>query len=222
MSIRPFIVTIDGPAGVGKSTLAAKIAHSLKIAYLDTGAMFRAVGWMMSLENENPDQKQIEHLILNMTFGLSGTGWNSQVILNGRELGAEIRTEEAGMMASKVGQIKEVRTFLKQAQQNIGRKVSLVAEGRDMGSVVFPDAQYKFFLDASAEIRADRRKKQLERSGTKADYDSILTLIRQRDEQDRNRPIAPLKPARDAIIINTGPHDLEGVYQAIKGYIQPG
>lgn len=205
------IITIDGPAGVGKTTLARRMAGRIGIAYLDSGAMFRAVGWMAGEKNCGHDEKLIKEMLGELNFGLTGSGAESLVLLNSRRLGPEIRTEEAGMLASNIGRMESVRSFLKQAQQKIGSTTPLVAEGRDMGSVVFPEAPFKFFLDASPEVRAGRRHLQLERMGVQADYKTILEQIIKRDDQDRNRAIAPLKPAPEAIIIDTGalgPHEV--------------
>lgn len=198
------IITIDGPAGVGKTTVARQVAAALKIAYLDTGAMFRAVGWMLGPRETMEEPDRVTALLDGICFDLEGSGWDSSLILNGNRLGPEIRTEEVGMWASNVGRLEIVRNFLKKEQQKIGASTSLVAEGRDMGSVVFPDAPCKFFLDASPEIRAGRRQTQLERMGVQADYNTILDQIKKRDHQDRNRAIAPLKPAPDALIVDTG------------------
>ncbi|MFP4083782.1 MAG: (d)CMP kinase [Desulfonatronovibrio sp.] len=204
MNNLPLIITIDGPAGVGKTTVARQAAAALKIAYLDTGAMFRAVAWMLGPGENRDDQNRMSGLLAGTCFDLEGSGWDSSLILNGNMLGPEIRTEEVGMRASNVGRLEIVRNFLKKEQRKIGASTSLVAEGRDMGSVVFPDAPCKFFLDASAEVRAGRRHSQLERMGVQADYNTILDQIKKRDDQDRNRAIAPLKPAPDALIIDTG------------------
>ncbi len=214
------IITIDGPAGVGKSTLAGRLAESFKIAYLDTGAMYRAVGWMLGNEDPDSDQNKLGKILEGLIFGLHGSGWNSRVTLNKNILGDEIRTEEAGMRASDFARLKIVREYLTKSQQNIGQETSLVAEGRDMGSVVFINAHYKFFLDASARVRAERRQAQLLRMRKQADYSLILEQIIKRDEQDRNRAIAPLKPAPDAIVIDTGPMNPDQVFEQMTKHIE--
>ncbi len=219
MNNPPLIITIDGPAGVGKTTIARQLAGNLGIAYLDTGSMFRAVGWMLAQGNLVHDQDTIMKFLADIRFDLEGRGWDSFITLNKQKLGLEIRTEEVGMWASNVGKLEIVRNFLKKAQQIIGASTSLVAEGRDMGSVVFPDARYKFFLDASPGVRAARRQSQLAGMGNQTDYGTILDQIIKRDEQDRNRPIAPLKPAPDAIIIDTSFISPDAVFNEIRKYL---
>lgn len=214
------IITIDGPAGVGKSTLAGRLAESFKIAYLDTGAMYRAVGWMLGNEDPASNQNKLKKILEGLDFGLQGSGWNSRITLNKNILGDEIRTEEVGMLASDFARLEIVREYLTRSQQKIGQETSLVAEGRDMGSVVFINAHYKFFLDASARVRAERRQTQLLRMGKNADYNLILEQIIKRDEQDRNRTIAPLKPAPDAFVIDTGPLNPDQVFGQMRKYIQ--
>jgi len=218
----PLIITIDGPAGVGKTTLARQLAGSMDIAYLDTGAMFRAVGWLLAQRNLSNDEKMIRSLLSEVRFGLEGSGWNSSVTLNKKRLGPEIRTEQVGMWASNAGRLEVVRNFLKKAQQTIGADTSLVAEGRDMGSVVFPEAPFKFFLDAPPKVRAARRQAQLEKMGIQAEYNAILKQIIVRDEQDRNRTIAPLKAAPDAIIIDTGSLSSDEVFSEMKESLKTG
>ncbi len=222
MNAIPLIITIDGPAGVGKTTLARKLADSLDIAYLDTGAMFRAVGLILERKGCGHDQEKIKTILAGISFGLEGSARQSSVTLNNSRLGPEIRTEEVGMLASRAGQLEVVRDFLKETQQRIGGSTSLVAEGRDMGSVVFPGARYKFFLDASPRIRAERRVSQLESMGIKADYGLILAQMIKRDEQDRTRAIAPLRPAPDAYVIDTGKYCPDGVLEEIHRVLQSG
>ena len=155
------IVTLDGPAGVGKTTIARQLADRLGIAYLDTGAMFRSVALFFG---EGSWEKPVDQLVpeLNrLDFDLEGEGSHSELLLNGYPLSPDIRSEEVGLWASHLARIPVVRDFLRRNQQAIGRIASLVAEGRDMGSVVFPTAKHKFFMDASIDVRAKRRHAQL-------------------------------------------------------------
>jgi cytidylate kinase len=214
-----FIVTIDGPAGVGKSTLARRVAGALGIAYLDTGAMFRTIALKSlgapAFESDPPDGGAILRYIGPLEFSLTGAGHSTEIWCNGRKIGKEIRTEQAGMLAARVAAVPEVRELLKRLQQELGTSASLVAEGRDTGTVIFPGAAHKIFLDASVEVRAERRMKQLRAAGEPADLAEITALIRERDDKDRNRAIAPLKPAPDAVIIDTSHLTPEEVFTAI-------
>jgi len=214
------IVTLDGPAGVGKTTLATTLAERLGIAYLDTGAMFRSVAlsfgegaWERSVDQLVPELNRLD-------FDLEGVGRHSELLLNGYPLSSQIRSEEVGLWASHLGRIPVVRDFLRRNQQAIGRMVSLVAEGRDMGSVVFPDAHHKFFLDASIDVRAKRRYSQLKSMGMEEDLERIRAQIRIRDDQDRNRVVAPLKPAPDAVIVDTSALDVDRVLEKILAHIK--
>lgn len=210
------IVTIDGPAGVGKSTMAKRLARLLGIPYLDTGAMFRSVAWKLGPGAREWPEGRLKAALAGLEYGLSGVGEDSVLSLNGIPIGDEIRTEEVGMRASDLATLPVVRTFLKRAQQALGEKYSLVAEGRDMGTVVFPDAPYKFFLDASVRERARRRFLQLKELGAPADQAALEEQIARRDAQDRNRAVAPLKAADDAVVIDTTNMDRDGVLAALK------
>lgn len=215
----PIITTIDGPAGVGKTTLAKRVADALGVAYLDTGAMYRATALILGHGADTLSEDELETKLAGIRFSLSGSGSASTLSVNDRVIGDEIRTEEVGMMASTVGTLPRVRAFLKEQQQAVGAETSLVAEGRDMGTVVFPQASAKIFLDAAPEIRAQRRVYQLLEMGKPADLSQITEQIKARDHQDRNRAIAPLKPAEDAHIIDTSSLDIEGVFDAIMSYV---
>ncbi len=213
------IVTIDGPAGVGKSTMAKQLARHLSIPYLDTGAMFRSIAWKLGEGSWDWDEEKLEAELDSFEYTLSGIGEDSVLSLNGTPIGNEIRTEQVGMWASNVATLPVVRTFLKAAQQSLGARFSLVAEGRDMGTVIFPEAPNKFFLDATVDERANRRFHQLESMGKPADIDELKEQIAKRDHQDRNRAVAPLKAADDAVVIDTTELSKPQVFdELVKGF----
>ena len=201
------IVTLDGPAGVGKSSMAQELAEALKIPYLDTGAMFRSVAWKLGQGSWEWDEARLAKALSSLEFRLHGSGAASSLSLNGVAVGQEIRTETVGLWGSNLAKLPVVRDFLKRAQQDVGKASPLVAEGRDMGSVVFPEARVKFFLDADVNVRAKRRFDQLREQGKSPDLAELTESIRVRDEQDRNRAVAPLKPAPDARIVDTSQLD---------------
>lgn len=199
----PMIVTLDGPAGVGKSTLAKRLAGELGVAFLDTGAMFRAAAYTLGEGAWDWTQGILQQKLGDFEFTLRGSGKDTELLLNGQPLPEAIRSEETGRWASQLAVVPSVRAYMKMAQIYLGQTTSLVAEGRDMGTVVFPGATHKFFLDADPDERARRRCRQLESLGEPADFASIAESIRLRDDQDRNRSIAPLKPAPDAMVVDT-------------------
>ncbi|TIH14921.1 (d)CMP kinase [Marinifilum sp. JC120] len=212
---KPFIVTLDGPAGVGKSTLAKRLADHFEIAYLDTGAMFRGTAWKLGEGSWDWDADKLAEALKGLEFTLSGSGSESILSLNGTPLTDEIRTETVGMWASNMAKIPAVRELQKIAQRNIGETTPLIAEGRDMGTVIFPKAPCKFFLDADLEERARRRFEQLKDMGKSANMAELIEQIRARDDQDRNRKVAPLKPAEDSIIVDTTHLDINGVFDKL-------
>lgn len=215
-----FTVTLDGPAGVGKSTIAKMVAEKLGIAYLDSGAMFRTLALCLGPDAQALDAGELARRMEGNVFSLAGCGAETELFCNGRKVGNEIRTEEAAAMAARIGTMPLVREYLKKAQQDLGHSVSLVAEGRDMGTVIFPKAAYKFFLKAAPEVRAERRFKQLQEMGRPAGFAALLAQIKERDEKDMTRAIAPLRAAEDAHIIDTSSVGIEEVCQSILAVIR--
>ena len=209
------IITLDGPAGVGKSTLAKRVAGILNIPYLDTGAMFRTVALRLGPGAEHLPRPDLLARCMDFHFALEGAGAGTILLCNGVPTGREIRTETVGQLASRLATVNTVREYLKGAQRALGKATPLVAEGRDMGTVIFPKARFKFFLDASPDVRALRRFRELEAKGEHPDLATLTDMIRQRDHLDRNRTVAPLKPAEDGIIIDTSAMDIDEVLHAI-------
>jgi CMP/dCMP kinase len=208
------IITIDGPSGAGKSTISRGLAAQLGYTYLDTGAMYRAVGLQieragLDLESDNDALgRLLDEVVLRL---VANDGGDVLVFLNGENVSAAIRTPEMGLVASRVSAHPLVRRKLTELQRQIGNQGAIVAEGRDMGTVVFPGAAYKFYLDASPGVRARRRYEQLSALGQGVDYQEILAQIIKRDRDDSSRALAPLKPAADAVIIDTSDLDIEAV-----------
>ena len=207
------IVTIDGPSGAGKSTISRGLAAKLHFTYLDTGAMYRAVG--LALEQQGIDLADTEALkkcLAKIELTLTPNGDDDvRVLLNGEDVSQAIRTPEMGLIASRVSANPLVREKLTALQRQLGKKGGIVAEGRDMGTVVFPRASCKFFLNASAEERARRRQKQMAEKGQTVAYQEILDQISKRDYDDSRRQLAPLKPAPDAILVDSSSMGPEAV-----------
>jgi len=217
------VITIDGPCGVGKSTVSKKVAAALGFTYLDTGAMYRAVGlyfkrFSVEIDNEKDISAALKTLDLQL---IPAKDEKSEVgvLINGQKVTDLLRTPEVAMIASRVSAFPLVRDVLTKIQRKLGEKGGVVAEGRDTGTVVFPRAAYKFFLDANPEIRAKRRFEQLAERGLTTTLSEILALTLERDQNDRNRPIAPLKKAHDAVCIDTTEIGLEEVVSIILGTI---
>lgn len=201
------VVTIDGPSGVGKSTVSRIVAAELGFTYLDTGAMYRGVGLFfhereLDLENESVVAPLLHEIHLEL---VPATSVNDDVglVLNGKDVSENIRTPELSMVASKISALPAVRNYLTSMQRKIGQNGMIVAEGRDMGTVVFPKAEHKFFLIADPQERCLRRVRQLRQKGVEADEKEILAMILKRDKDDSERAVAPLKKADDASSIDT-------------------
>jgi CMP/dCMP kinase len=208
------IVALDGPAGAGKSTIARRVAERLGFVYINTGAMYRSVAlWALRLKTELTDMHRLEQLATEAQIEFAANG---NVMLNGEDVSEAIRTEEVSWAASKVSALPAVRRALLGAQRKIAETASVVMEGRDIGSVVFPDAQVKIFLDADPNERARRRAAELLRRGVAGvDVEAVAADIRQRDDSDRTRTASPLVQAPDAELIDTTGLSLEQVEEAI-------
>ena len=214
------IITIDGPAGAGKSTVSKALAKKLGYIYLDTGALYRALAYKalrakISLE----DTDALADLCSGTTVSLKNIDGRMSVLVDGEDVGNKIRTEDVGLAASKISAFAVVRENLLNLQREAGLQGGIVAEGRDMGSIVFPHADYKFYLDANVEERTKRRYKELLAKGAGAEYSGIQKDMMARDDQDSQRKIAPLKASADAIIIDSTGLSVEGVVETIIQHI---
>ena len=211
-------IAIDGPAGAGKSTIARRIAKELGYYYVDTGAIYRTVAYFMDLWGVSPkDTDGVERYIDELTIGIEYDEDGLQhMIMNGMDVTGDIRTQDISQKASLISAQPVVREVLLDMQQEVARQHNVVMDGRDIGTVVLPEADVKIFLTASAEVRAKRRTDELTAKGQKADYNKILQEIQQRDYQDTHRAIAPLKMSRDSIKVDTSEMDIDQVVAEIK------
>ena len=210
-------VAIDGPAGAGKSTLARRLAADFGYIYVDTGAMFRTIGLYALRAGKDPkDNEAVNALLPNITLEFAFIEGEQHIYLNGEDVSTAIRTEEVGMAASAVGANPAVRAFLLEMQRDMARTQNILMDGRDIGTVVLPNATVKIFLTATAEARAERRAKELADKGQPADLATVLADIRQRDYQDSHRAVAPLKQAEDAILVDTSNIGLQESFDLLK------
>ena len=215
---KTYSIAIDGPAGAGKSTIARRLAKELGYYYVDTGAIYRTVAYFMDLLGISPKdvdgvERYIDELTIEIEYDEDGV---QHMIMNGMDVSGDIRTQDISQKASLVSAHAVVRDVLLDMQRSVARKHNVIMDGRDIGTVVLPKADVKIFLTADAEVRAKRRYDELIAKGQKADLPTILKEIKQRDYQDSHREIAPLKQAKDAVLVDTSNLDIEGVVAAIR------
>ena len=216
-----FAIAIDGPSGAGKSSLARRCAAAFSFVYVDTGAIYRTVGLAalrrgVDRRDEEAVKAILPELAIEMRYNEAG---EQRMFLNGEDVSAEIRLPEVSLCASDVSALPAVRAFLLEMQRKMAREHDVIMDGRDIGTVVLPDAELKIFLTASAEARAERRLKELVNKGVETSFEEVLRDIRYRDEQDSGRAAAPLKAAEDAVTVDTTEIDFEASFRVFCGVI---
>ena len=210
-------VAIDGPSGAGKSSLAKRLAAELGYVYVDTGAMYRAIGLYTLRAGQNTkDAAAVAALLPDIHLDIRPGQGAQQILLNGEDVTETVRQEQVGMAASDVSAHPAVRAFLLETQRALAARSNVLMDGRDIGTVVLPDATVKIFLTATPEARAQRRLAELQAKGQAADYATVLADIRLRDDQDTHRAVAPLRQAADAVLLDTSAIDLEESYALLK------
>lgn len=214
-------IAIDGPAGAGKSTIARRLAAELGYHYVDTGAIYRTVAYFFDLWGVAPKdvdgiQRYIDELTIHIRYDSEGV---QHMIMNGMDVTDDIRTQEIGQKASIISAHPIIRELLLDMQRDLAKEHNVIMDGRDIGTVVLPNADVKIFLTAAPEVRARRRTQELLGKGEKADYEKILAEIRKRDDQDTHRAVAPLKMAGDAVKLDTSEMDIDAVIAAMKDII---
>lgn len=217
-------IAIDGPGGAGKSTISKEIARRLGIIYVDTGALYRTVGYYarekgLSVEDVKISDK-ITPLLADINIEIAYVDGTQHVILNGEDLGDKIRQPDISMYASACSSVGNVRAFLLEAQKKLARENSVIMDGRDIGTVILPDADVKIFLTASNEARAERRFLELQAKGVEVKYEDVLRELNERDAADSSRAVAPLKPAPDAHIFDNSGYVFEGSVEYILNYVK--
>ncbi|HAS63139.1 MAG TPA: (d)CMP kinase [Vibrio sp.] len=221
MSSHTPVITVDGPSGAGKGTLCMQLANKLGFHLLDSGAIYRVLALAAIHHGVDLDSEDaLVALATHLDVQFIAEGELVKVILEGEDVSGELRKEQTGMAASKVAALPRVREALLRRQRAFAEGIGLVADGRDMGTVVFPQAEAKIFLDASAEERAQRRLKQLQGKGLDVKFDDLLSEIQERDDRDRNRPVAPLRPAEDALVLDSTSMGIDEVVEKALQYIE--
>ena len=218
---KTYSIAIDGPAGAGKSTIAKRLAKELGYYYVDTGAIYRTVAYFFDLWGVSPkDVDGVERYIDELTVGIVyDDDGNQHMIMNGMDVTGDIRTQEVSKNASLVSAHAVVRDVLLDMQRDVAKRHNVIMDGRDIGTVVLPRANVKIFLTADASVRAKRRCDELQAKGQKAVFETVLKEIEQRDYQDSHRAIAPLKQAKDAVVLDTSHLDIDGVIAEMKRII---
>ena len=218
---RPLSVAIDGPSGAGKSTIARMLARELGFLYVDTGALYRTIGYAVLQGGGDPaDQAAVEALLPTLSIRLAQQEDGQHVFLGGEDVNGKIRTPEVSMAASRVSAFPAVRAFLLDIQWDTAKSISIIMDGRDIGTVVLPDADLKVFLTASAEVRARRRFDELAEKGTAVTYDEVLKDMTQRDYDDSHRDIAPLREAEGAVRVDSSDLTLEQSAAVIRRLVE--
>lgn len=220
-------IAVDGPSGAGKSTLAKALADRLGYIYADTGALYRTIGlYMLEKKIETKDSEAVAESLKGLDIRLEHRDGSQRIYLNGNEIGEEIRAPEVSMAASDVSAHPTVRDFLLELQRKIAEQSNVIMDGRDIGTVVLPNATLKIFLTADVKERAQRRLSQLEKQGIKADYSEVLSDMRRRDHNDTHRETAPLRKAHDAVLIDTTgmekEQSMERLYSVVSERINVG
>ncbi len=214
-------IALDGPSGSGKSTIAKKISQTLNILYLDTGAMYRATALKaIKLGIDTFDEEKVKTFINDIDLVIKYENGSQITILDGEDVSEKIRENHVSMAASNISSLKCVRLKMVEMQRKIANEISCVLDGRDIGSYVLPNADYKFYITASSDVRADRRYKELTLKGQKVDFKTIKEEIEKRDYNDKNRDFSPLVQAEDAILIDTSYMTVDQVINKVLSYIK--
>ncbi len=214
--MKNYRIALDGPSGAGKSTIAKRLSAELGFVYVDTGAMYRTIG-LYCLQNniDTADEQKVSSILPKIKIELKYVDGEQRIILNGTDVSSEIRMNEVSMAASKVSAYKEVRKFLLDAQRNVAKEQSVIMDGRDIGTVVLPDAEIKIFIVGDATVRAKRRHKELLEKGQDISLQEVLEDIITRDHNDTNRAESPLVQADDAILLDTTYKNFEQAYASV-------